>query len=591
MTDIWNQSWLMDIWTFIRAKEVWSLDVWTIIGAIAGVAAVIIALFPRASSQLAWPPSESQNLRAARRLRSFVQENWIAGVLANSLLSGPFITLSLIDQPDLALNGVSRKKSTNQGAPAPASLSNLIGPTTQSVLVLGEAGAGKTTLLLDLAEKLLSQRTVEIKDSIPVVLQLSPWRPRQPSRISKIMWRLGIGKAPIAQFGAWVASEIASHYRISEKVANYWVENDNLVLLLDGLDEVAAEVRIECVRSINEFFDKHMSPTFITSRREEYDALTTRLAVDIAVVIQPLSSEQVAAYLSDRKHDGLLLATLHADAALKKMAQSPLMLGVLSAANMDSAPLGSAEGKRRWVFKEYTRAMITRIGSDDPAIVRRAIRLVSRIAVIMQQSNATTFWTGNLRISNLQEGTEFRIFMTLLLLTFVATGVFLAEIEPIRRIVARAAALLSSSTNGIKLEVSGIILLCVALAVGSFSRLFVRSVKWPSSSTLTRAGFGVLVATFFGVLSLGFLMIQMAMMWSLHYLAWWQIVICGSIVLSIALIGGINGVAYTAFGACSVAMMALFLPQLMWVFGTAVLKTELPSAITWQENPFNSLLL
>lgn len=54
----------------------------------------------------------------------------------------------------------------------------------------------------------------------------------------------------------WLVDELNAKYTVPKKIAQAWVEGDEL-LLLDGLDEVKAERREACVGAINAFRQEH----------------------------------------------------------------------------------------------------------------------------------------------------------------------------------------------------------------------------------------------------------------------------------------------------------------------------------------------
>src|SRR5262249_47943697 len=134
-------------------------------------------------------------------------------------------------------------------------------------LLLGAAGAGKTTLLLELARELLSRAgdatnagradgTGMADDTpVPVVLLLSRWAD-DPRGIA-----------------GWIVTELAEHYKLSADRARRWLAAGQLTLLLDGLDEVPADRRADCVRAINAFRrseDGGLAGLVVSSRTADY---------------------------------------------------------------------------------------------------------------------------------------------------------------------------------------------------------------------------------------------------------------------------------------------------------------------------------
>ena len=101
--------------------------------------------------------------------------------------------------------------------------------TGRTLLLLGEPGAGKTITLLQLARELLTRAEQDMEALIPVVFNLSSW---------------GSKTLSIAD---WLAAELTTKYQVPKAIAQPWIREQQLLLLLDGLDEVRAEHRDACV--------------------------------------------------------------------------------------------------------------------------------------------------------------------------------------------------------------------------------------------------------------------------------------------------------------------------------------------------------
>ena len=148
------------------------------------------------------------------------------------------------------------------------------------LLILGDPGSGKTTTLLILARDLLRRAELDEQHPIPVVFNLSSWSEDQP---------------PLTE---WLVEELNSKYQVPRKVGTQWVENDELLLLLDGLDEVAENVRDACVQTINDYRSEHgFVDVVVCSRIKDYEVLTGQLKLNGAIVIQPLDDAQIVQYL------------------------------------------------------------------------------------------------------------------------------------------------------------------------------------------------------------------------------------------------------------------------------------------------------
>ncbi|NEP53285.1 MAG: signal transduction protein, partial [Moorea sp. SIO3C2] len=73
--------------------------------------------------------------------------------------------------------------------------------------------------------------------------------------------------------------------------------------LLDGLDEVKAEYRDDCIVALNQFQQEYGAELVVCSRIKDYEALSNRLNFQKAVYIRLLTLEQIYHYL-DSVGDG-----------------------------------------------------------------------------------------------------------------------------------------------------------------------------------------------------------------------------------------------------------------------------------------------
>lgn len=126
------------------------------------------------------------------------------------------------------------------------------------------------------------------------------------------------------------------------------MKQQQLLLLLDGLDEVKAQHREACVQAINQFMqDYGLVEMVVCSRIKEYEALSSRLKLRGAICVQPLTSEQVNQYL-DKAGSQLqgVRTLLQQDTALQEIMTSPLTPSIVSIADKDM----SAENlPKNWV--------------------------------------------------------------------------------------------------------------------------------------------------------------------------------------------------------------------------------------------------
>jgi predicted NACHT family NTPase len=96
----------------------------------------------------------------------------------------------------------------------------------------------------------------------------------------------------------WLVQELNSKYQVSKALGKVWVEEQQVLLLLDGLDEVKAERREACVQALNQFIQEHgQTEIVVCSRIRDYESLSARLKLQGAICIQSLTLEQINQYL------------------------------------------------------------------------------------------------------------------------------------------------------------------------------------------------------------------------------------------------------------------------------------------------------
>ncbi|MBD1884866.1 caspase family protein [Microcoleus vaginatus] len=181
----------------------------------------------------------------------------------------------------------------------------------KTLLILGEPGAGKTTTMLGLAQALLKEKN----SPIPVLLKLSSWKQEQKTMIN------------------WLAEAVSEEYRCAidkEEVKDLLIKK-KFLFMLDGLDDLPENQRINCLKAINqllkpgEYFTENHNKTsrlkpgecfpgihekpspwspgclVICSRLQEYKNLKIKLQLNRAICLQPLSDAQIQQYLLNQQ--------------------------------------------------------------------------------------------------------------------------------------------------------------------------------------------------------------------------------------------------------------------------------------------------
>lgn len=255
------------------------------------------------------------------------------------------------------------------------------------LLVLGAPGAGKTSRMLELAEKLAEAAERDDDAPVPAVLLLTDWH-GEP-------------------FVSWILDELHSRYRLPRKAGLALLRDNGIALVLDGLDEVAPRLRVDCVRAINGLLSAEQyphCPIAVSCRSTDYDELGERLTVSGAVRVRPLEVAAVHALLNGggERLRGLAAAAA-ADPVLARLLTTPLMLGVAVFAYEGveegevTAP-GDTEERRGRIFDAYIERMIHRdrtlqgrpVTPERPAGRVRADLL--RLALALNQVHSTVYY-------------------------------------------------------------------------------------------------------------------------------------------------------------------------------------------------------
>lgn len=327
---------------------------WLVFG---GVVLVAIALALLDYAGCIAPPVEEINrqhfLAKLHTRYSRRQEDALRG--AALIVLGLKAEPDAVSQPALTVRRMIRM-ATGQPAfrdarnlPAGTRIEKVYDATSKRLLILGEPGAGKTTLLVELGLDLLQHARTERNLPIPVIYNLSTW---------------AINKLALDQ---WLAEDLVLTYQVPRRVAQGWVARDEVLPLLDGLDEVAMPLRAACVRAINAFHQAHpWLPLAVCSRKAEYYEQEEQLAMQSAVIVQPLSDKQIRMYLGfGGKELTALRAAVEANPKLRKVLRTPLMLRIVTLTyeglpREAIPPMGDHSAWVRQLFGEYVARMLKR---------------------------------------------------------------------------------------------------------------------------------------------------------------------------------------------------------------------------------------
>lgn len=256
----------------------------------------------------------------------------------------------------------------------------------ERLLILGEPGAGKTTELLTVAKRLVEEALEDDKKPVPLLFELSSWTP----------------DTPILE---WFQKQLQQAYgvadRNAEKLASQWVQQNQIMPLLDGLDELGGPNQTACITALESFLVSHGAlSALVCCRREEYEQGGQQIQqLKGAVYLQSIALDQVHKYLRalDREQ---LWEQLQGQPELLELAQRPLFLTILVVAYQ-----GRPIRNRLALFDAYTRKQLhdpNHQGTYGPRknkTPRQTLRYLTWLARQLEQRNETEFLIENLQPS------------------------------------------------------------------------------------------------------------------------------------------------------------------------------------------------
>ncbi len=181
------------------------------------------------------------------------------------------------------------------------------------LLILGEPGAGKTTELLSLTRDLIQRAVEEENAPIPIIFELSSWKNDQP-------------------IGNWLMEQLPEIYPgLPKAIAESWINNQQIIPLLDGLDELGSKTMDECILAINKFLDSSFqSGLVLCCRREEYEQAQNKLnQLNGAIYLSPLSNDQIQQYLKRLNRSSIWDETIINEPSFLELVRKPLFLSML----------------------------------------------------------------------------------------------------------------------------------------------------------------------------------------------------------------------------------------------------------------------
>ncbi|MGH2478756.1 MAG: NACHT domain-containing protein, partial [Ktedonobacteraceae bacterium] len=413
-------------------------------------------------------------------------------LLEHSLQEIVWIELGLAGMPDAVQNATNRlvrlSQQDDQPLPPGTSILEVYERSERELLILGEPGAGKSTMLLHLAQTLVQRAEREEAHPLPVILRLSSWAEQQSA------------------LEDWMSDQLALTYDVSQKLSTQWVRNEYILPLLDGLDEVDAASRAACITALNAYHHEHLLvPLVVCSRRTEYEdaARHQKLALQRAVLIQPLTLEQVSASLDQIGQPlDILRQTLQMNLALQELTTTPLMLSILMLTYSRSpVPTLSHEIStlQRQVWTDYVARMIEQKGDARHYPLQQTCSWLSWLARNLQKHYQTVFYLERVQLDWLPDNLRQRAFwltmrLPIILLGIVSScviGLFLQTVFDLTTGI--QAAVLGGLLAGCLSQLAS-----VSTEVGTLNTTQVRQRRYHLGRGLIGAGTGLVLGLSFG---------------------------------------------------------------------------------------------
>lgn len=270
------------------------------------------------------------------------------------------------------------------------------------LLILGAPGSGKTTTLLQLAQELIIRAKEDSEQPIPILLNLSSWTEEYQSLKN------------------WIIADLNIKYGVLKRTSIRWLNEEVIIPLLDGLDELAPAQQEKCVEQINEFLqlkpdslDSSNSWSIslvVCSRTEEYQYLFSQLRLNGSIILQPLTKNQIRNYVLKTKGEELWNSLINIP-DLMELASTPLFLNILSISSQEISfdiwqNLNSSQDRITSLFDIYISTMLNRSYNKEKPQNEKTKYWLAWLANQLTQKNKTEFFLENLQPSWLKNNNQ-----------------------------------------------------------------------------------------------------------------------------------------------------------------------------------------
>ena len=228
---------------------------------------------------------------------------------------------------------------------------------SSQTLICGAEGSGKTTKLMEYLSMFLAAKIVSPHDrKTPIYLKISDWSSNKYSSIEE-----------------WLYQIIKVKFGLGSNQTKQMITSNNLILLLDGLDEIKEEDNMPWINAMNRFIDTYSNlPLCLTSRLDHYEKLKKNKGLNVNHVFElELLPEHIRETIEDIKrskkrsksHENTEFISKLTDEDLKKnRLDNPLRLSICIEQDIDLQSLQPEQLNKIDIFlikKSYKRRKLT----------------------------------------------------------------------------------------------------------------------------------------------------------------------------------------------------------------------------------------
>ncbi|WP_199888214.1 NACHT domain-containing protein, partial [Streptomyces badius] len=213
------------------------------------------------------------------------------------------------------------------------------------LLILGDPGSGKTRSLHQVMHLAIERALRDDQDPIPFYLHLSDWSSSRKESSSRKDMR------------TWFTRSIRENYGILPRMFERWLDCAEVMVVLDGLDELRLRERRECISAINRFVSEYPAVQVVVAcRLSEYRDTGRKLNLRASLLIEKIEDSVISEIIDDAGGGlGGLNQALGRDKRLRDLLRNPLFfrLAISLYSEVGNVDLSSSTDRRKGLLAAY----------------------------------------------------------------------------------------------------------------------------------------------------------------------------------------------------------------------------------------------